>query len=57
MKIIFIYNDIIINETNNTHFIPQKGWNIIIKQIQYIIMSIDMNYDIGIISINLTKTF
>ncbi|WP_298845702.1 hypothetical protein [uncultured Clostridium sp.] len=46
----------IIKETSTlTTVTPQIGWCIVIKQEQYFVDMIEMNYDNGIISINLIK--
>ena len=46
----------VIKETSTlTTVTPQIGWCIIIQQEQYFVDMIEMNYDNGIISINLIK--
>lgn len=46
----------VLKETSTlTTVTPQIGWCIVIQQEQYFVDMIEMNYDNGIISINLTK--
>lgn len=47
---------IVLKETSTlTTPTPQIGWNVIINQESYFVDAIEMSYDSGIISVNLTK--
>lgn len=47
---------VILKETSTlTTVTPQIGWCILINQEQYFVDEIEMNYDNGIISVNLIK--
>lgn len=46
----------VLKETSTlTTAMPQIGWCIVINKEQYFVDMIEMNYDNGVISINLTK--
>lgn len=59
IKFITIHSDNnteVLKETSTlTTVIPQIGWCVIISREQYFVDDIEMNYDNGIISVNLIK--